>query len=70
MATIAAVRSNSSIRAFYLPLRPSSKHAKAALTAGMRKPLVILDAMLRTKLTGKLLRWLPRPQLFLPARAR
>jgi len=65
MATVAAVRSNSSIRAFYLPLRPSGKHAKPALTAGMRKPLVILNAMLRTK-TGKLLRWLPRPQLFLP----
>jgi hypothetical protein len=49
MATVAAVHSNSSIRAFYWPLLPNGKHAKPALTPGMRKPLVILDAMLRTK---------------------
>jgi hypothetical protein len=28
---------------------PSGEHAKPALTAGMRKPLVILNAMLRNK---------------------
>jgi len=28
---------------------PSGEHAKPALTAGMRKPLVILNAMLRSK---------------------
>lgn len=49
MATVAGVRSNPSIRTFYLRLRASGKHAKPALTACMRKLLVILNAMLRSK---------------------
>jgi transposase len=46
MATVAGVRSNPNIRTFYLRLRANSKHAKPALTACMRKFLVILNAML------------------------
>jgi hypothetical protein len=49
MATVAGIRSNPAIRSFYLRLRASGKHAKPALTACMRKLLVILNAMLRTK---------------------
>ncbi len=46
MATVAGVRSNPTIRAFYLRLRTNGKHAKPALIACMRKFLVILNAML------------------------
>ncbi len=49
MATVAGVRSNPTIRAFYLRLRSNGKHAKPALTAWMRKFLVILNAMLHNK---------------------
>jgi transposase len=49
MATVAGVRSNPAIRAFYLRLRANGKHAKPALTACMRKFLVILNAMLHHK---------------------
>jgi transposase len=49
MATVAAIRSNPAIKTFYLQLRARGKHAKRALTACMRKLLVILNAMLRTK---------------------
>jgi transposase len=49
MATVAGIRSNPTIRTFYLRLRAGGKHAKPALTACMRKLLVILNAMLRTK---------------------
>jgi transposase len=49
MATVAGIRSNPAISSFYLRLRASGKHAKPALTACMRKLLVILNAMLRTK---------------------
>ena len=49
MATVAGVRSNPTIRAFYLRLRAKGKHAKPALTACMRKFLVILNAMLHNK---------------------
>ena len=49
MGTVAGIRCNPSIRAFYLRLRAGGKHAKPALTACMRKLLVILNAMLRTK---------------------
>jgi transposase len=49
MATVAGIRSNPAIRAFYLRLRAGGKHAKPALTACMRKFLVILNAMLRNK---------------------
>ena len=49
MATVAAIRSNPAIRNYYLQLRARGKHAKRALAACMRKLLVILNAMLRTK---------------------
>lgn len=48
MATLAAVRWNPSLRAFYTRLRAAGKPAKVALTAGMRKLLTILNAMVRT----------------------
>jgi len=46
MATVAGVRSNPTIRAFYLRLRANGKHAKLALIACVCKFLVILNAML------------------------
>jgi transposase len=49
MATVAGVRSNPAVRTFYLRLRANGKHAKPALTACMRKFLVILNAMLHHK---------------------
>jgi hypothetical protein len=49
MATVAGVRSNPTIRTFYLRLRANGKHAKPALTASMRKFFVILNAMLHNK---------------------
>jgi transposase len=49
MATVSGVRSNPTIRAFYLRLRTNGKHAKPALIACMRKFLVILNAMLHHK---------------------
>jgi transposase len=49
MATVAGIRSNPAIRTFYLRLRAGGKQAKPALTACMRKFLVILNAMLRNK---------------------
>ena len=48
MATVAAVRANPNIRSFYTALRLRGKHPKPALTACMRKLLVILNAVLRT----------------------
>ena len=49
MATMAAVRSNPTIKTFYLRLRTNGKHAKPALTACMPKLLVILNAMVHNK---------------------
>jgi transposase len=49
MAAAAGIRSNPSLKAFYLRLRAGGKHAKPALTACMRKLLVTLNAMLRNK---------------------
>jgi transposase len=49
MATVAGVRSNPTIRTFYLRLRANGKHAKPALIACMRKFLVILNAMIHHK---------------------
>lgn len=45
MATLSAVRCNPAIRAFYRRLREGGKKPKVALTACMRKLLVILNAM-------------------------
>lgn len=47
MAALVASRQNPVIRAFYLRLRASGKPPKVALTACMRKLLVILNAMVR-----------------------
>jgi transposase len=49
MAAVAAIRSNPIISDFYLRLRTRGKPSKSALTACMRKLIVILNAMLRTK---------------------
>ena len=49
MATVAAIRSNPVLKTFYLRLRAGGKQPKPALTACMRKLLVILNAMLRSK---------------------
>lgn len=47
MAAVAAMRCNPVIRSFYLHLRSQGKPAKVALTACMRKLLVIMNAMLK-----------------------
>jgi transposase len=49
MAVVAAVRSNPVIKNFYSQLRARGKYPKSALTACMRKLLVILNAMLHNK---------------------
>lgn len=49
MATLTATRCNHTIRAFYQRLLTTGKKKKVALTACMRKLLVILNAMLRTQ---------------------
>jgi len=48
-ATVASVRCNPALRPFYQRLRASGKPAKVALVAAMRKLLLILNAMLKTK---------------------
>ena len=49
MATLCAVRFNSTIKMFYERLRAKDKPKKVALTACMRKLLNILGAMLRNR---------------------
>ena len=49
MATVAGVRSNPVIKNFYTQLRARGKYPKSALTACMRKLLVILNTMLHNK---------------------
>jgi transposase len=49
MAVVAAVRSNPVIKNFYTQLRARGRYPKSALTACMRKLLVILNAMLHNK---------------------
>jgi transposase len=48
-ATVAAVRCNPALRPFYQRLRVTGKPAKVALVAAMRRLLLILNAMLKTK---------------------
>jgi transposase len=48
-ATVAAVRCNPTVRPFYQRLRAGGKPAKVALVAAMRKLLLILNAILKTK---------------------
>ena len=65
MGTVAAVRLNPSMRAFFERLRTAGKSPKMALTACMRKFIVMLNAMLRT---GS--RWSderPQPVKLIPA---
>ena len=66
MATVAGVRSNPVIKNFYSQLRARGKYPKSALTACMRKLLVILNAMLHNQ-TPPLT---PSISPFLPAWAR
>lgn len=47
MATVSAIRANPPIRDFYRRLKANGKPSKVAITACMRKLLVILNAMLR-----------------------
>ena len=54
MATLVATQHNPVLRAFYQRLRNEGKPAKVALTACMRKLLVILNAMLKNKTSRNL----------------
>lgn len=56
MSTLAAVNHNPAIKAFYRRLRDAGKKPKVALTACMRKLIIILNAMLKT-----LTPWSPDP---------
>jgi transposase len=49
MAALVASRFNPPLRAFYERLRARGKNAKQALTACMRKLLVLLNAMIKTQ---------------------
>ena len=49
MATLTAVRYNPQVAALYQRLRANGRPAKLALTACMRKLLVILNAVARDK---------------------
>ena len=53
MATVAAIKHNAVIRAFYLRLCAAGKPKKLALTACMRKLLTILNAMLHQRTSWK-----------------
>lgn len=50
MAVISALKSNSKIKTFYDRLRNNGKPAKVAITACIRKFIVILNAILRINL--------------------
>jgi len=47
MAALVAARHNPILRAFYLRLRGAGKPAKLALTATMRKLLIVLNSSLK-----------------------
>lgn len=47
MAALVAARHNPILRAFYLRLRAAGKPAKLALTATMRKLLIVLNSALK-----------------------
>ena len=53
MATLSAVRCNPVIRAFYRRLREKGKESKVALTACMRKLMVILNSMVKADETWR-----------------
>lgn len=48
MATLTAITHNATIRAFYQRLKHAGKHGSVAITACMRKLLVILNAIIKT----------------------
>jgi transposase len=48
MATLVATRFNPAIKAFYQRLLAKGKLKKVALTAAMRKFIIILNTMVRT----------------------
>jgi transposase len=50
MAAVVAVRHNPILRTFYLRLRAAGKPAKLALTATMRKLLIVLNSALKPDL--------------------
>ena len=54
MATVSAIRSNPPIRDFYQRLKSNGKSSTVALTASMRKLLVMLNAMLRDETPWRL----------------
>jgi transposase len=47
MAALVAARHNPVLRVFYLRLRSAGKPAKVALTATMRKLLIVLNSALK-----------------------
>jgi transposase len=47
MAALVAARANRTLRAFYLRLRAAGKPAKVALTAVMRKLLILMNHVLK-----------------------
>lgn len=47
MAILSAIRANEKIKAFYLRLRANGKKAKVAITACIRKFIIILNAIMR-----------------------
>ncbi len=51
MATVASLRSNPKIGPFYRRLREAGKPAKVAIVAAMRKLLIMLNAILKSKTT-------------------
>jgi transposase len=53
MATLSAIRCNATLKTFYQRLRTAGKPFKKAITACMRKLLVILNTMLKTNSTWK-----------------
>lgn len=54
MAALSAVRCNAAIKAFYIRLKAAGKASKVALTACMRKLLVALNTMLKTRTPWRL----------------
>ncbi len=51
MAALVAARHNPILRSFYLRLRAAGKPAKVALTATMRKLLIVLNSALKPDLS-------------------
>ena len=54
MAALVAARHNPILRSFYLRLRAGGKPAKVALTATMRKLLIVLNSTLKQETGSKL----------------